>query len=518
MKEERHKESIREIGMMLRRSDGDLTRNGLSKLLQEEGYDRSDSFRSGNVEILRNPDPILRYFSVRGDESHYRSMERSNDALAAAKEHRVSVLVGPGTKLCVGSAKNETANRNYDFILSALKGIYGWSTFIEKLDDANFWGWRPLEIVWRNDFIWDGVPRWAPKRIKEKDPWKYAITVDGFLAKKPGAGENAYRIVNKGMAKYQWLIATGGSNATPYGEAWYQNAHLIVFAKEKFLQMFVQGMERSMGIIKVTENPMAPQSANVDDSVEGMERIVEEVRGIVDTLAQNNILIQRGRLAVELLSNVSFADGWKTALDYLDKCITLLIIGENLSMYVGAKGSHAAADAQIQGVLKQYVRRDAATCRGVINDQLIRYMLEVNFGPQKPDEMPKVEFEVDQEVNLEAARFLFESGATLDVASIGRKFGVPVVKEGDPEAHGAIHLKKQDPPPVDTGGFGGTPGRGPTPTRPIEERNKDKAKKDRKEVKRAIEDLEPPEGADDALSEFWKTVSKKYLETHGPSS
>lgn len=481
----------------------------LRSLLREDPPDAGEYFEIDGLKLLRNPSPILRYVAAGEDESLWRTMERTEGQLGAAKQHRISVMVGDGTSVVAGPTKNKDASDLKNFVVAQLKNVRKWNTVIEKVWDAIAWGHRPLKMIWNPTMKWRGKEYWGVTDIREKSPENYTFTTDGLLVRKPYSGDQSYRVKNAGQNKFQWMLASSGGCDTPFGVPWYESIYLAHFIKGQFLQMFSQGMERSMGVIKVTQGAGAPQAK---DS-KAMQQIVDDVMEMVDLLAKNNILISNGDIALELATQINYSDGWLKALEYFDKIITLLMLGENLSMYVGSKGSYGAADAHIEGPLKQLARRDARSVSAVINEYLIEPLVTLNWGPVDSDIMPRLRFEIEQEMNLEATRMLYDFGATIDGSAMARRFGVPVLKDGEHSDDGEIPLKKPDPMEMAAlkaeSAIGGGGKTGPLPTKPIDKRNEKKAEGDQK-MSRAESSAEEP------LMRFWDSIKESYLEGRDP--
>jgi len=399
----------------------DLIRKTSATRLQKEiaPFSRDDMQING-VAVVSNPDPVLQYLQV-SDESHYRMMERSELAISSSIQKRVGTIISAGSDVQLGKSGSEKAKKYKDFAVALLKAIPDWSTVQEKALESIFWGWRPMEVILDPNFSFKGESKWGIKEILEKMPEEFKFTVGRDLVY-VGDGFNDPILFNRPEDKLHWWICTSGSTNNPYGEALLRKVWFIWYIKNRFMQMFSTGMERSNGVI------MAKQQINLESVSKQatMADLVGELEDVLSLFSNNNILVQRAGWELEFMGDIEFSEGWKYPLNYCDELIRNGIIGGSLTMQVGDVGSRAAADVHESGTVG-IARKDAKVLEGWINDGLIHPYLEVNYGEIEDEDLPKWRSKISNPVNIENAHVLYQLGAPIDGIKLAAEAGVPLV-------------------------------------------------------------------------------------------
>lgn len=378
--------------------------------------------------IVGNPDPILRFLALKGEEA-YRIMERNSTATFAARQIRDNNVLNPGSTIHLGRSKSRASKLLRDFAIEMMQGVYNWSLVEKKIQDALYWGWRPMEIVWRPDFRFKRKSYWVPKFIVDKNPENFRFTVDRDLAYvNPLTGD--IDIFDQPLDELKWLICTYGSLDNPYGNGIYQNVWLINFARDRFFEMFAQGMQRSMGMIKVKEGGMRPSTdiSGPEDSGKIIASVSNEIRDMVSVLNSHNILVERFGWTAEMISNINFADGWIKAIEYIDKQITRVVATESLSWQESEFGSRAQSVVHSQSGTKTAME-DAKQRDEWINHGIIERALEFNFGEIDPGDMPRFMSNVRTPLEMANVKTAYDMGGDIDGDELERRFNIPFANE-----------------------------------------------------------------------------------------
>ena len=406
------------------------------------------------IKLLNNPDPVLQYLAFK-DEELWRTMERSEMAIFNAKQHRIATTVSAGSVVEPGDSGSPRAEELKDFTVAFLKRIPNWTTVQAKMLEAIFWGWRPMEVLWDFNFDHKGTTYWGVKTVREHMPELFKFTEDRDLAY-VGNGMDQPVIFNKPQDRFRWMVCTANSTAVPYGEALLKNLWLAYYVKSRFTQMWAQGMERSLGVVK------AVQQQALEGDQTSMAQIKRELSGVLDLLSANNVLVQKAGWILELVSDVEFSEAWQHPLEYLDKQMTLGITAETLTMSVDkAGGSRALGNTQRES-LTDLAKMDAKQEEGWVNDQLIRPALELNFGTIAEEDIPKWKSKVHSKLEVETVEAAFQWGAPIDGNKTMKELGVPI--NTDPQEGDLILQKTETPSPfgmptsLPPGGAGGLPG------------------------------------------------------------
>ncbi len=397
-----------------------IKKTGESRLQKEIApFSREDMMING-VAIVSNPDPVLQYLQV-SDESHYRMMERAELAISSSIQKRVGTIISAGSDVQAGKSGSDKAKKYKDFAITLLKGVPAWTTVQEKALEAVFWGWRPLEVILNTNMRFNGGLYWGIKKIDEKMPEEFKFTLDRDLVY-IGDGFQDPVFFDRPEDELHWWVCTSGSTNNPYGEALMRKLWFVWYIKNRFMQMFSTGMERSNGVI------IAKQQINLETigKQATMAQLADELSDVLSLFSNNNILIQRAGWELEFVGDVEFSEGWKYPLDYCDELMRNGIIGGSLTMQVGDVGSRAAADVHEGGTVS-IARKDAKVLEGWVNEGLIRPYLEVNFGEIEDDDLPKWRSKISNPVNIENAHVLYQLGAPIDGIKLAAEAGVPLV-------------------------------------------------------------------------------------------
>src|SRR6187455_3394961 len=86
----------------------------------------SGAIPMGNVSVVPNNDPVLRYLSQYGDERAYIAMEESEPKIYDAWRHRITKLLSTPTEVQLGKTKSAGATLLKDFAIEQLKRIRRW--------------------------------------------------------------------------------------------------------------------------------------------------------------------------------------------------------------------------------------------------------------------------------------------------------------------------------------------------------------------------------------------------------
>lgn len=358
------------------------------------------------VQIFRNPDPVLMYLA-NSDESEFRKMERNNTSISTARKNIDSLILEKGysIKRGPGSKNKKPAKLLKEFIESALRSAHMFNLVRKLALDFIYWGWRPFEVVYRTDFKFKGQSRWAPYKIIEKVPEMFRFTLDRNLVYLDEMNNSIlYDINGKDAAKF--AIFTFDSINNPYGKARYSDVWLLDHVKQRFLELFSIGMQRSFGVIKASEMASAPGAKSADN-------IVGEIEDIIEYLNSNNVLVSKSGWTLEILSDIKFSEGWVQAIEYLDRNISSAVAIGSLSYEQGAFSSRSQAS-----VHSDSSKRDAVVSAIQADDnftKFIRTVCDLNFADIDPDDYPSFSSRITEDVDIKLVEAMANMGAPIDL-------------------------------------------------------------------------------------------------------
>lgn len=405
------------------------------KFLQKELIPFSSGLtrQYSNLGLTSNPDPVLLYLAC-NDERAYRIMERNDPAVGSGREKRDNNLFSQGTSIRRGAGKGRASKMLQEFTISWFRRIRNLTEVKRKVADGLYHGWRPLENTFEAiDF--KGKTYMIPTIIREKDQEHFRFTPQRDIAYFDRNTGN-YLIFDNPISRLKWFKSSFGSLNNPYGKGIYQSAFLVHFARDKFFEMFAQGMQRSMGVIKAKQNGLAnlsgPAASRASEDIMNaeavMQSVVTDIQDILEVFNSQNILLERAGWTIDFLNNVQFADGWIKALEYVDKQITLVVATESLSFQEGKFGSRAQAVMHSESGNKTAMV-DGSWFDEQFNDMLIVPVLNYNFGEIDPEDYPKQVSHCRIPVSLDDIKKAYDMGLPLDADEIARRFNLPIATE-----------------------------------------------------------------------------------------
>ena len=410
----------------------------LSLLAKEVLPFGGQKLRTSGVAVIGNPDPVLSILSQRGEDT-YRIMERSETAISAARQHVDTTILEAGSEVVIGESGSPEAEKYRDFAIDFLKRIHKWTEVQERMLDAIYWGWRPFELLWSPQVGRDGEMRWFCHAAVEKDPAKFRFTDTRELVLFEDSIRSEPRLLNQPEDWIHWMTCTSGSIHNPYGEALYQKVWLIWYAKQRFFQLWAQGMERSMGILSLKKTGAEDATLSAE---EAWNEVKSEVQQTIRQLRDANILVSMPGWETELKSDISFSDGWQGIVDYCDHKINTTVAGETLSFKEAEFGTRAQGETHGKSGSKVAKHR-SRKLEGWVNDELLKRAFAINFGEVKPDDLPKWRSRLGREMDMDVAKFILTNGGKLDGTRIAADGNVPLATEPKP---GQLVLEKQVAP------------------------------------------------------------------------
>lgn len=135
----------------------------------------------------------------------------------------------------------------------------------------------------------------------------------------------------------------------------------------------------------------------------------------------------------EIKSASATADLWEKLLAYLDAQVSKLVIGQTLTADSGRGGRGSYALGKVHNEVRiDILRADAKTICAALNRDLVRVLVDLNFGPQEA--YPALRLPVDEPEDMVALagnlKTLVELGQPVATEWVSGKFGIPLPEDG----------------------------------------------------------------------------------------
>jgi phage gp29-like protein len=348
-----------------------------------------------------------------------------------------------------------------DFVREQLldETTFNLSDHIYDILDAVGKGFSANEIIWDTTRTVGGRIRWVPVRLISRDPrWFMFDWISGrqVLVRALHSDRRLNDVREKGYnapGALEMLRVPGGSHL---GGAWNWNqqadevglqpmteplapfkfvthfgraktglpiraglgrclAYTFMF-KNFALKDWASFVEKFGSPIRLGKYPAGATEADKEVLLQAVSGLGADMSGIIPNTME--ITFEAAQTGTQ--SNVIY-DSW---LAYHDANISKIVLGSTLGTELrSGGGSYGAAKAH-RGVEAEIVETDAKRINGSINRDLVRPMVDLNFGPQAPGHYPRFRLGIPDDHDI--AEWVKTVG---DLANHGMRVGVKQIRE-----------------------------------------------------------------------------------------
>lgn len=338
------------------------------KLANRELAPQWTTIQRRNLEFAYIPPAALPYAA-------YDQMETDPMVQTALTVKRLGVLAAPYR--IVPANESDEARRRADFVEESFQSMHGSpETILAGAMDAFAKGWSAQELIWRAD-----GQRIRLAEAKPKDPSLFGLEMDAYgniqALKLQIPGEPARDLPRGKFA----LFFNRPSYSRAKGRSDLDAAYVHWQAKTTLLKAWRQHMER-FAAPTITGRHKA---GTPEDSRSSMLATLE-------MLQDKTAIVYSDEFELEAIGgNKEASTGFMEAIEFHNREMARSILGQTLTTDEGRRvGSLALGKVHLQVLLLQLegIRKELAD--RVMTEQIIRPMIELNFGPGL---MPKFEFE-----------------------------------------------------------------------------------------------------------------------------
>lgn len=186
---------------------------------------------------------------------------------------------------------------------------------------------------------------------------------------------------------------------------------------------------------------------------DGTDEAQAQAQELLENIGASGYAITSNGVELNILDGVSGSSEslpQSHMMDVADKQCDIMLLGQSLTTDVGDSGSRALGDVHA-GVRKERLQDVANWVAGIITDQLIPAIVEMNFGQIAPEDMPYCRITIpeskDDKANAERVKILKDIGVKMPLEWMHEALGVPVPVEG--EAVFEVEEREAQPPTPD---------------------------------------------------------------------
>lgn len=310
----------------------------------------SRPFFSGFDGWLPNPDPVLR--KMGRQISVYRELMR--DPLVGSLVRRRKAAVA---RLEWRLEGDDTPKNVRDFIDSWLAetDVYH---LIKDVLNAVFYGYQPIELIWRTDSAW------LPEKIIAKPQEWFAFNDDGEL-----------RYIQNGLLTdtvpppYKFLCPTHEADyLNPYGLGDLGLVFWLVTFKRGGLKFWMQFTEKYGAPWLIGKEPRSNTPQDTDKLLDALEALIGNSVGTIPNDSSVEIHEASGK--------ASSIDAYDKLIRYCRSEISIALLGQDQT--TEKDSTHASATAGLE-VTDDIRDGDTRIVEAALN-QLIKWVVEINFG------------------------------------------------------------------------------------------------------------------------------------------
>lgn len=253
------------------------------------------------------------------------------------------------------------------FVEEALAAIPDFDGALLRLLDALGKGLAVAEVMWKRR---DG--RLVIDAIRSRAQGRFVFGDDGRLAldDSPGAlvgmGESSPVPPRKFLS-----LVFGARNECPYGQGLCEKAYWYYWFKKNNLKFWVAFNERF-------GSPTVVARYRPGATDEERDRLLE----VIDSVRHDAGVAIPESVAIELLEaqRSGSADTYRELADWCNDEMSKIVLGQTLTTTEGRRSGSLALAQVHDAVRNEYIESDARALMAVVNEQLIRWLVDFNFG------------------------------------------------------------------------------------------------------------------------------------------
>ncbi|MFQ5701490.1 MAG: DUF935 family protein [Acidobacteriota bacterium] len=365
---------------------------------------------AGFLKALPNPDVIFKEQPARGIRI-YTDILRDAHTRSVFQTRRLAVV---GKEWTIQTASDDARDLQVrDFVEETINGIRKFERARFDLLDGLFKGFAVGEILWRVD---NG--RVLPTEIKRRGQHRFAFDFDG----RPRLKTLANIVEGEALPDRKFLVFQyEADDENPYGIGLGQSIYWPWWFKKHGIKYWVIFMER-FGMPTV-EGKYPPGTHK--DQQDALLTVLRSIQQDTAYKIPNNMEITFRE--AQRSSTVAVYDPF---LDKMNAEISKAVVGQTATTE-GTPGKLGSEEARSE-VRHDLVEADADLMDEIMTNQLIRWIVDFNFGPDVAAPWFHTKTEADQDLVALASRdqLLHGMGARITERYIHETYGLPV-PEGD---------------------------------------------------------------------------------------
>ena len=331
---------------------------------------------------------------------------------------RLGVLARPRRVEAAGAGERERAVA--EWVGRTLESIPEWQSALLHLLDAMAKGMAVVEIIWG----FDAEGKLAPRGLKPRAAGRFARDGGGGwrLVDELTADANA----GLPLPPRKFIIALfGASDERPYGKGLCERVYWNYWFKKNNVRFWIVYNEKFGAPTVIARHRPGISERERDRLLEVIESIQHDA-GVTLPDGMNLELLEAKRSGS--------GDNYRALAQWCNDEMARAILGQTLTSGEGDRSGSLALARVHEAVRRDYVCADARMLMDVVNEQLVRPLVGLNFGENVKS--PRWTIDLSPELDLTGEvtvdRQLLQMGVPLPLAYFHEKYGRPAPTGDEP--------------------------------------------------------------------------------------
>ncbi len=349
---------------------------------------------------LPNPDVLIQELGTDGETFDFFEKMLLDGHIWSQLSIRKAYILSRPWDIVQEKSSKEVA----DFVRETLNNLFIQQD-LEEILTAIEYGYSVTEIIWE---LVDGF--WIPKNLKNRDPERFRFNSYGELLIKKGLGKP-----ERLKETYKFIIYRHESRKeNPYGTPVLSRCYWPWMFKKAGFKFWVTMCEK-FGVPSIIA---LFQSTEADGGKERAFQIAQALQGLSNDAAAAISNVDDVK-ALEVSGN---GESFDSLIKLCNIEISKAITGQVLSSDIGDRGSYALAKTH-EDTLERITKKDGKILERVLNETLIKWIVELNFGVNVP--LPRFEFDYFEIPEWDVIKDAIDRGFPVSKEALYSLYNIP---------------------------------------------------------------------------------------------
>ncbi len=385
-----------------------------------------------------------------GTYALFEQMEEKDAHLFSILQTRKNGVLARPTKV-EPATSSQTDQEIAQWVQSVLETLPNWDGALLHLLDGLAKGMAVLEVIWG----YDAQGRIVPTNLKPRGAWRFSFGPDGALylndsafggissvERTGGNGDgnrstrelrpvnsssinNLQSAIGRRLPDRKFMVLLfNADDERPYGRGLLERVYWYWWFKKNNLKFWIMYNEKFGAPTVVAKH--GPGLAQTE-----RDRLLQVISSLQ---ADAGVTVPEG-ITLELLESNrrGSAETYRDLANWCNDEMSRAVLGQTLTVSEGNRSGSFALARVHDAVRFDYIRADACQLMNAVNSQLVRWMVDFNFGEKISSPRWTVDLtpDLDTEVEANIDRQLIQIGVPLPLRYFYEKYRRPAAVPGE---------------------------------------------------------------------------------------